>query len=237
MEKKSTIIPSLSSNSIYLGILLAVVGGYLDSYTFISRDGVFANAQTGNMVLLGVSLALGEWKQTIYYLPPIFAFILGVLVAETVKVPKVRHLVYSSRRAILFIEFISLVVVGFLPERIPNMVVTVCIAFVSSLQISTFNKLDKWSYNSTMTTGNLRTAIQAAYSAIVKNNLEAKKQFKEFSVIIISFLVGALIGALATIHLGDQAIWIASAFIFASLILYHRNRGYFRRNSLDSVND
>lgn len=233
MEKKSTIIPSLSSNSVYLGILLAMVGGYLDSYTFMTRDGVFANAQTGNIVLLGVSLALGEWKQAIYFLPPIFAFILGVLVSETVKVPKVRYYLYSSRRTILIIEFLLLVIIGFLPEEVPNMVVTVCIAFVSSLQISTFNKLDKWAYNSTMTTGNLRTAVQAAYAAIVDKNLDARKKFKEFSIVIFSFLFGALFGALSTTHLGDQSIWIASVLLFVSIILYHRDRGYFRKSGLE----
>ena len=35
-----------------VGVMLAIVGGYLDAYTYISRDHVFANAQTGNMVLL-----------------------------------------------------------------------------------------------------------------------------------------------------------------------------------------
>ena len=32
-----------------VGVMLAIVGGYLDAYTYISRDHVFANAQTGNM--------------------------------------------------------------------------------------------------------------------------------------------------------------------------------------------
>src|SRR5580658_6145873 len=36
------------------GLLLAGVGGFLDAYTFVGRGGVFANAQTGNIVLLGV---------------------------------------------------------------------------------------------------------------------------------------------------------------------------------------
>ncbi|HAV5825665.1 TPA: DUF1275 domain-containing protein, partial [Acinetobacter baumannii] len=35
-------IPSLSSNSVFLASLLGIVGGFLDAYTFISRDGVFA---------------------------------------------------------------------------------------------------------------------------------------------------------------------------------------------------
>ena len=44
------------SESIELGILLALSGGFMDAYSYIGRGGVFANAQTGNMLLLGVHL-------------------------------------------------------------------------------------------------------------------------------------------------------------------------------------
>ena len=43
-----------------VGVMLAIVGGYLDAYTYISRDHVFANAQTGNMVLLAQRGKLAE---------------------------------------------------------------------------------------------------------------------------------------------------------------------------------
>lgn len=225
MQKK---IPSLSSNSVRLGALLAIVGGFLDAYTFISRDGVFANAQTGNIVLLAVKVANGEWSNSFLYILPIVAFILGVLVSEIVKIPLIRHALHSYRRSILILECIVLIVVGILPSSVPNIVVTVSISFVSSLQISTFNKLDKWSYNSTMTTGNLRTATQAAYSAFIGHNQEAKRQFKEFFGIILSFLFGAMSGTLTTTYLGDKSIWIASGFLVIALVLYHRDRGYIR---------
>ncbi len=41
------------SDSLTVGVLLAVVGGFLDAYTYLLRGHVFANAQTGNIVLLG----------------------------------------------------------------------------------------------------------------------------------------------------------------------------------------
>lgn len=223
-------IPSLASNSFYLGMLLAVVGGFLDAYTFISRDGVFANAQTGNLVLLAVKAANREWQGTMLFIPPILAFILGVLVSEIVKIPRVRQVLHSYRRSILILECLVLIIVGLLPSNVPNIVVTVCIAFVSSLQISTFNKLDKWAYNSTMTTGNLRTATQAAYLALKEHNDEAKKQFKEFFVIILSFLFGALTGTFSTTYIGNTSIWIASGILVIALILYHRDRGYVSKS-------
>ena len=46
-----------ASESYIVGVLLAIAGGFLDVYTYISRGGVFANAQTGNIVLLGICAA------------------------------------------------------------------------------------------------------------------------------------------------------------------------------------
>ena len=62
------------SESLRLGLVLALVGGYLDAYTYLCRGGVFANAETGNMVLLGIHLAQGHWQGALKYLSPVLAF-------------------------------------------------------------------------------------------------------------------------------------------------------------------
>ena len=41
----------LMSETIRLGSLLAISGGFMDAYSYIYRDHVFANAQTGNILL------------------------------------------------------------------------------------------------------------------------------------------------------------------------------------------
>ncbi|MEF9840560.1 MAG: DUF1275 family protein, partial [Lachnospiraceae bacterium] len=38
------------SETFLIGAILAMVGGFLDAYTYLCRGGVFANAQTGNLV-------------------------------------------------------------------------------------------------------------------------------------------------------------------------------------------
>ncbi len=45
----------------------------------------FANAQTGNIVLLGVHLAQGEYSRAARYVIPIAAFAVGVIIAESIK--------------------------------------------------------------------------------------------------------------------------------------------------------
>ena len=49
------------SESIELAIFLALSGGLMDAYSYLLRGQVFANAQTGNMLLLGVYASQGNW--------------------------------------------------------------------------------------------------------------------------------------------------------------------------------
>src|SRR5512133_1901150 len=132
---------NFTSESVELGILLAIVGGFLDAYTFIGRGGVFANAQTGNVVLMGIEAATGEWGKAVLHAVPILAFILGVVVAEIIKKPSMRLFVPDAERAVLILEIAVLFIIGFIPYTSPDIIVTVAVSFVSSVQISSFRKL------------------------------------------------------------------------------------------------
>ena len=69
------------SESMPLAIFLTLAGGLQDAYSYNCRGKVFANAQTGNIVLLGQNLAEGNWGVALHYLIPLLAFISGVYVA------------------------------------------------------------------------------------------------------------------------------------------------------------
>ncbi len=64
----SRLPPTQMSESFRMGALLAVTGGFFDVYTYLCRGKVFANAQTGNMVLLGISVSQGQWLAALQYL-------------------------------------------------------------------------------------------------------------------------------------------------------------------------
>ncbi len=70
-----------TSESIELGILLALSGGFMDAYSYLARGQVFANAQTGNMLLFGVNLASGQFQHALLYICPVLAFWLGIFLA------------------------------------------------------------------------------------------------------------------------------------------------------------
>jgi hypothetical protein len=99
--------------------LLASVGGFLDAYTFVGRGGVFANAQTGNIVLLGVAAGERHWPAALLHVPPILAFMLGIALAETLARPATRRIVRRPARFVLVAEIVVLIVVGALPRLVP----------------------------------------------------------------------------------------------------------------------
>ena len=72
------------SESMALAIFLTLAGGFQDAYSYNCRGKVFANAQTGNIVLLGQNLAMGNWSMALHYFMPLAAFISGVYVTEWV---------------------------------------------------------------------------------------------------------------------------------------------------------
>ena len=80
------------SDSIRLGAILAVSGGFMDAYSYIQRDEVFANAQTGNMLLFGVKLSEGNFAGALQYFFPVLAFVLGIAAAELVHMRRQRIL-------------------------------------------------------------------------------------------------------------------------------------------------
>ena len=66
-------------------LLLTVIGGFFDAYTYVNCGGIFANAQTGNLIFVGVDLIEGKLSDVWHYLVPILSFILGVLVSKFIE--------------------------------------------------------------------------------------------------------------------------------------------------------
>ena len=56
-----------TSESFRLSAILSFSGGLQDAYTYNTRGSVFANAQTGNVVLMSQNLMMGNWKNGMLY--------------------------------------------------------------------------------------------------------------------------------------------------------------------------
>ena len=104
-----------TSETLKIGILLALSGGFMDAYSYICRGGVFANAQTGNMLLLGVNLSSGQWHMAARYALPVFAFAMGIAIAEFIRFGMVDKNLLHWRQITVFLEAVILLLVAFIP--------------------------------------------------------------------------------------------------------------------------
>lgn len=80
------------SESIELGVILALVGGFMDVYSYVGRGGVFANAQTGNILLVGVHISEGNIPLAMHFLLPVLCFSVGIMMSDLVHERFVRRL-------------------------------------------------------------------------------------------------------------------------------------------------
>ncbi|MCC0631809.1 MULTISPECIES: YoaK family protein [unclassified Clostridioides] len=199
---------SQMSESFFLCALLAIIGGFLDIYTYVVRGKVFANAQTGNIVLLGLNIAEGNIKKSFYYLIPILAFMLGVFIAEKIRKYFKKNSKIHWRQVIVIIEMITILVVSFVPRGQFNMFVNIAISFISSMQVESFRKVNGNSFATTMCTGNLRSATETLFHYIQTKNIFMIKKSLQYYSIIIFFIFGAILGTFFTRIFVEKSILI-----------------------------
>lgn len=202
------------------GAALAVVGGFLDAYTYVAHDGVFANAQTGNVVLVAIGAAHGDWGHARRFLPIIGAFLLGLVVAEWLAAH--RHLpgLADPTRAVLGAEIAVLLAVSAIPASVPHLATTTAVAFVAALQVTTFRLVRETSYSTTMTTGNLRTLVTAAYEWLSGYDRTQRAVALRLTVIVLAFAGGAGVGAVTSAPdvLGTRATVLAAGVLTGVLV-------------------
>ena len=217
METLSRHAKIQTSETFLLSAILALSGGFQDAYTYNVRNGVFSNAQTGNVVLMSQHMMQGEWMRALHYLFPVLAFAFGVLVAE-----RIGHTYKNARRIhwrqiVVLIEILILLAVGFMPQKF-NMAATMLVSFACAMQVQTFRKVKGYSFASTMCIGNLRSGMESlcAYWK-TQNRTNLQKSFCYWGIILM-FAIGAALGVFCVAAFGARAIWISCLLLSVSFL-------------------
>jgi len=209
--------PTSQPDTLLSAALLATTGGLLDAVVYTLHGHVFANAMTGNVILLGITAFSRDWTQAARHLAPIAAFILGVAASRYLRVlPQ-----FYASLAVLVLEMLVLGAAGLLKPTFPEMAFTSIIAFTSAFQVSTFRLVGRFAYNSTFITGNLRSAAEGFVNQFLDADPNQRRRDAAMSrklfIICGFFLAGAMLGAWAGPHLGNRTLWLAEPLLFGAL--------------------
>ena len=139
-----------------LGMMLCMVGGFMDAYTFVTRGKVLANAQTGNVVYLAINLQRGDFGKAFNYFMPILVFTFGILFTEFIRVKFEKHRIFRWQQIVIFFQVIIMFFISFIPSGNWNIVVNMIMSFIAAIQYQGFRKIRGLAGATTMCTGNLR---------------------------------------------------------------------------------
>ena len=194
------------ANSLPTAMALSLSAGYLDGFTYIGHGHVFASAMTGNMVLLGLKIATLS-SETFAYAFPIVAYVVGVLIAHTLMRESIRkHLPLAPHSLTLLLEILVLLAVAYAPIRFEDSVLISIITISTSMQNTSFRNIGERTYNSVIMTGNLQNFSNALASGARPWTPARLREARDLGGVLLSFLVGAALGALMTPRFGNHAV-------------------------------
>ena len=221
----------MMSESFELGCVLAVSGGFMDAYSYICRDKVFANAQTGNILLFGINLSQGNFKTAFTYFSPVVSFAIGILLACMFKSHVSEENMFHWRQFSVLCEAIILLVVGFIPQDL-NLLAHSLTSFACGIQVQSFKKINGNGIATTMCIGNLRSGTENIWAYIsTKNKLYLEKGILYFQIIF-AFALGAVLGDFSIDLFRERAIIVSSILLFltfAMMFLKKEENGYSLR--------
>ena len=213
-----------SATTVPFAVLLMLTTGFLDSYTYVARGGVFANAQTANVIFLGVNASEGEFHAAVSHLWPILAFILGVSIASYLASERAQGVIKFPIRLAIVVQIVVLIAVGFVPLSVPHWLVTVPVSFVAAIQMGLFRSVAGLNYVTIATTGNLLRLTQNAYQVVVEKDEASRRATGIYVALVLSFAAGAVVGAFASKAFDAPAVWIAAGLLVCTLGVLFREQ-------------
>lgn len=198
-------------------LLLTVIGGFFDAYTFVNCGGIFANAQTGNLIFVGIDLIDGNLSEVLHYLVPILSFIVGVLVSKLIEYKYKELSIFKHIYMLLFTQVIALVFILIEHTIFGIDIRPIVISFICAIQFDGFRKVNNLVFASIFCTGNLRSMSEHLFKYVFLKQKESKIPFIIYSVVVTVFLIGVTLGAAMSKFYAHKAIIIPLIMIIINL--------------------
>lgn len=200
-------------------LILTVVAGGIDAYTYMCRGNAFAGLQTGNLLQIGMKLAAGKTDELLNYILPVIVFAIGVALTSALTNSKRLEDTVKSRRAFAGIEVLLMLAAAFIPYGKADVAATLCLSLACAIQLHGFRTINKRPVTTTMSTGNLRGLSENAERFFATGDKKYINNVGYYAIMISGFVVGALGVGLLVTHTPICGIMLPMAVLAVSLIV------------------
>lgn len=211
------------SESIELGIVLAASGGFMDAYSYIMRDHVFANAQTGNKYRTTSGQFLSDMLTPSNSIFPVCAFAAGIMLADLVRFRMDERKRLHWRQISVLLEAIVLAGVCFIPVSL-NLLANSLTSLACGIQVESFRKIHGNGIATTMCIGNLRSGTQNLCDYMHTKEKKCLSKSILYYGVIVCFIIGAVLGNVCISYMQEKAILVCAFFLLAAFIMMFIDR-------------
>lgn len=195
-------------------LLLAIAGGSMDAYSYLFRGNVFANAQTGNILLIGVNLASGNTSDTFKYLCPVMSFAIGIFLSDILRIHFAKAKLHWKQYTLL-LEIALLCFVSLLPQN-ANALANALTSLACAIQVESFRTVWGNTIATTMCIGNLRNIVHHYHENLYDKNAGHIGKARLYLITIVCFAAGAIFESFAIKTVGQLAILLTAVVLFIS---------------------
>ena len=210
------------SDSFLVCVLLSLSGGGMDAYSYLCRGQVFANAQTGNLLLFGTNLAQGQFAEAFRYFLPALVFTVGIILSDVLRY-YFPHRRPHWRQLSIAAELLVLFAACFLPHSM-DVAANALISFGCGLQVESFRSFRGNVIATTMCIGNMRSGTFYLDRYVLSREREDIRRSLLYYSTILFFILGAVIEAFALRWWGDMALLFSVVLLAIVYLLMMRGR-------------
>lgn len=210
--------------------MMSLVGGFLGTYAISSREGIFASAQTGNLMNMMESLCIGDMKESVLRLVFAAVFAAALVISYLLKAETKQDL----RGSCIAVDSVALIITCGIPETVEPLLAILPISFAASYQWGTCAGADGYNSATIFSTNNLKQFTWGFTEYFRSGSKMALDKGCFYGLTLLMFLTGAWLGIVAVDCLGTRGGIIGLIpLVFAYLILLNLRK---TENSEPGVN-
>lgn len=221
------------SESYWTITFLTLSGGFQDAYSYFARGKVFANAATGNVILMAAKLFEGDLGGFAHYLIPLCFFCAGIAASKLIKNRFAHHRIHW-RQMIVALEILLL---SLTPWIASDLLANSMISFACAMQVQSFRKVHGLPFNSTMTVANIRNIIDHLMDGLHDRDRRQLHIAGHYSRILLTFFLGAGIGKCFVDLFGLNAVYGSSLLLFGGWLMMTIHPSVLSREVVSAIDE
>ena len=187
----------------------AVIGGFFGAYAILGRGGIFASAQTMNLLQMTFDTLDGNWWSMFLHFGALIAYILGV--STPIFMEYFFHV--DPARLSPIVTGICAIILGFLPAETPQIVALYFIFYPMSCQWTAFSGARNFNSSTIFSTNNTKQMTIGVAKFLCEHDRSQLKRAAFYASTLVAFHCGAIVGFLAVHWLDYHASFAALPII------------------------